>query len=282
MRIVKSAIFRFRSARRSLCRRTSGLRHRMVFCGRKTREFLRGPRGGERVSVVIPSFNRFDSMQRAVSSVLRGMWKNVEVIVVNDCSTDHRYNSLRDTDRVRYLHLEKNSRELFGFPCAGYVRTCGAKVARGNFLAFLDDDDEWMPWKLIRQIRLLRATNTRACCTEAFWGQGAFSRSNFYRLYNGDIFHEELVRRFAAGGMDVSRGLPAVFDGDLLAIHNAIITSSVLLERTVFVEVGGMQSLPNAEEDVDCWRRVAHVAVFSYDRTPCVFYDAEHGGGRHY
>ena len=72
----------------------------------------------ELVSVVIPSFNRFKYLMNAIKSIRSQTYKNIEIIVVNDCSSEKEYYTC-DWDKicVKIIHLEKNSRELFGFIC---------------------------------------------------------------------------------------------------------------------------------------------------------------------
>jgi glycosyltransferase involved in cell wall biosynthesis len=80
------------------------------------------------VSVIISTFNRFDFCVEAVRSALSQTYSNVQVIVVDDCSTDERYLSMeryiRDK-RFQHVRLDKSSRTIFGYPSAGYVRNQG-------------------------------------------------------------------------------------------------------------------------------------------------------------
>ncbi len=104
---------------------------------------------GASVSVIIPTYNRAHLIGRAIRSVLNQSYQNLEIIVVDDCSTDETkkvINTIReDAKRVRYIIHEKN----MGGSAA---RNTGIKAANGKFIAFLDDDDEWQKDKLAKQI----------------------------------------------------------------------------------------------------------------------------------
>ncbi len=103
------------------------------------------------VSVVIPTYNRAHTLGRAIGSVLCQVFQDFEIIVVDDGSTDGTraiVNGFGDR-RIRYAHHERNRG-------AAAARNTGIKLARGEFLAFLDSDDEWLPHKLGEQISLLK------------------------------------------------------------------------------------------------------------------------------
>ena len=104
------------------------------------------------VSAVIPTRGRPGFLAGAVRSVLRQTWPRMEVIVVvdgPDAATEAQLERVRDP-RVRTLYLER--------PCGGSeARNAGVRMARGEWVAFLDDDDEWLPEKIERQMSAARA-----------------------------------------------------------------------------------------------------------------------------
>ena len=107
------------------------------------------------VSVVISSYNRFDLLLNAIESVKNQTYKNIEIIVVDDGSTDKRYKN-NDLENVIFLHLdESNSRNRLGYPSCGYVRNYGFKVSNGKYIAILDDDDYWLENKIEEQVKIL-------------------------------------------------------------------------------------------------------------------------------
>lgn len=106
------------------------------------------------VSVVVPTYNRCEQLPRAIDSILKQTAQDLEVIVVDDGSSDDTPAvAKRFTDpRVRYLRREN------GGVCA--ARNTGIAAARGDWLAFLDDDDEWLPEKLSLQLAAAERAGT--------------------------------------------------------------------------------------------------------------------------
>lgn len=103
-----------------------------------------------KVSVIIPVYNCAEFINDAVESVLVQTYKDYEIIIVDDGSTDNLRERLElFADKIRYIHQENK-----GHSCA---RNTGIKQARGEFIAFLDADDIWLPDKLKLQIAVFRA-----------------------------------------------------------------------------------------------------------------------------
>jgi len=101
----------------------------------------------ERVSVVVPTYNRAHLIQRSLESVLGQTHQDLEVLVVDDASTDDTEEVVRafKDSRVHYLRHDSNRG-----PSAS--RNSGIRASRGRYVAFLDSDDEWVPEKLERQL----------------------------------------------------------------------------------------------------------------------------------
>ncbi|MDQ7988363.1 MAG: glycosyltransferase [Candidatus Dactylopiibacterium sp.] len=111
------------------------------------------------VSVVIPAFNRADSLPRAIGSALNQTCVPAEIIVVDDASTDLTPALMLEQThpRVRYVRLRQNG----GAPRA---RNTGTRLARGRWIAFLDADDEWLPHKLERQLDAMTSAGDPGFC----------------------------------------------------------------------------------------------------------------------
>ncbi len=93
------------------------------------------------MSVIVPTFQRREYVQRAVASVLAQTYQDFELIVVDDGSTDGTAEALADLDpRLRYVWQENRG--------TGAARNTGLRLARGNIVAFLDSDDRWLPHHL--------------------------------------------------------------------------------------------------------------------------------------
>ena len=105
-----------------------------------------------RVSVVIPTYNRAGLLPRAVASVLAQTWTEFELLIVDDHSTDGTPAAIaRFADgRIRSFRHPRNSGQ-------SKALNTGIGHARGDYLAFLDDDDEWLPGKLAAQVAVLDA-----------------------------------------------------------------------------------------------------------------------------
>ena len=106
------------------------------------------------ISVIIPTYNRGSLILGAVNSVLNQTYRNIELLVVDDCSTDNTsqiLENLKDS-RIKYIRLEKNSG-------ACTARNKGIEYASGEFIAFNDSDDLWLPEKLERQLAFLKENN---------------------------------------------------------------------------------------------------------------------------
>ena len=102
-----------------------------------------------KVSVVIPTHDRAHLVGRAIRSVLAQTFQDFEIIVVDDCSVDNTkevVQSLADS-RIRYLRHEINRG-------GSAARNTGIGAARGEWIAFLDSDDEWLPKKLEKQLEM--------------------------------------------------------------------------------------------------------------------------------
>ncbi len=172
------------------------------------------------VSVVIPTFNRGTSLPAAVQSVLAQTYRNLELIVVDDCSKVPVAETLKDIQdsRLRVIRHERNRK-------VGAARNTGAENARGTWLAFLDDDDFWRPDKLQKQLDYIQSKQGRvdACLTEF----GLAGRQTLYRR----------------------RSLATDVDWSMVAGACLLMGSSMLVRRDVFERVGNFDvSLPRAED----------------------------------
>jgi GT2 family glycosyltransferase len=221
------------------------------------------------VSVIIPSYNRYEMLIHAVRSVCCQTYGAVEVIVVDDCSTDPRYLGLPDffsnDPRVRVIRLPENQRAKYRQRAAqGMTRNHGMREARGEYIAFLDDDDLWMPGKLDTQMSILRnhpdclmIASNMLNCTIAPNGRhvcGGPVRSNFSTIPGRHVSWSSEPRRGRLSPTSgAAAGLKRLRRAECLR-YNFFPNSTVVIHRTAF-EKAGEQRLGRAQ-DYEYWKRV--------------------------
>jgi len=114
------------------------------------------------VSIIMPAYNCGDFIGTTLDSVINQSYKNWEVIVVDDCSTDSTADVVQEyikkDNRVKYHKLEKNSG-------AAVARNKAVDLATGKYMAFLDSDDVWFPEKLTKQIGFMEENDYGFTCT---------------------------------------------------------------------------------------------------------------------
>lgn len=103
------------------------------------------------VTAIITTHNRLELLKRAIKSVYAQTYKEMELIVVDDASTDGTQ-AYCESLPLRYLHIPKA--ESRG---GNHARNLGVKMARGEYVAFLDDDDYWLPKKIEKQVALMES-----------------------------------------------------------------------------------------------------------------------------
>jgi glycosyltransferase involved in cell wall biosynthesis len=187
------------------------------------------------VSVVLPAFNRLGYLRCAVDSVFAQTFPDWELIIADDGSDEETrayLKGLESPPRVRILWLSHR-----GVPAA--VRNAAIQEARGEYIAFLDSDDEWMPEKLERQIGSL----TRR-------GDRRWSYTGYVRI---DARGEPQV---CAGYEGRTRYQGAILE-DLLMNAVDIWTPAVVVERHLLARVGGFDEQLLIFEDYDLWLQLA-------------------------
>jgi len=179
------------------------------------------------ISVIIPTFNRAQEVDRALQSVFKQSFKPHEIIVVDDGSTDETAKLIKQcyTGSVRYVYQSNSG--------VSRARNRGVSCAQGNWIAFLDSDDEWLPEKLLRQISSLSENPSISFChTDEIW------------IRHGKRINPMHKHR-KQGGWIYEKCLPLC----------VISPSSVLIKKDIFETLGGFdESLP-ACEDYDYWLR---------------------------
>ncbi len=153
-------------------------------------QISRRPRDAQEplVSVVIPTYNRAPFLLQAIESVLGQTYQNVEVIVVDDGSTDGTSAALHPyLDRITYIQQDNRG--------ASVARNVGIAASNGEFIAFLDSDDLWLPDKLSAQLSLLHSHPEIALVGghALILGDAPDSTPHLFSDYNGTIVPFEQV-----------------------------------------------------------------------------------------
>jgi GT2 family glycosyltransferase len=238
----------------------------------------------DKVTVVIPTYNRFKYLMNTIQSVKEQTHTNIEIIVVNDCSTEKEYYEYDwNKNGVRIIHLPENSKTKFGFACpGGYQRNFGIKEATGEYVAFCDDDDTWFPQKLELQLKAMKENDCNMSCTDGLFGRGVYDETKTYKKYNKENYFGILKSIYKKRGSSLmDNGFPTIWTPDFFKVHNCAICSSMMIKKEV-IDVVGDFVVARANEDYEYWRRAVLITNCVYVDEPCVYYDASHGAGQNY
>lgn len=238
----------------------------------------------DKVSVIIPTYNRFTYLLNTIRSVKEQTYTNIEIIVVNDNSTQIEYYEYDwPNNNVMIIHLEKNSKEEFGYASPGFVRNKGIEKSSGKYIAFCDDDDIWFPNKIQLQLNAMQETGCKMSSTDGFIGHNIFDPKKSYNKYNAEHYYKTLQNIYAKKGSKLlDHGFPIIWDLHFLKIHNCIICSSVIIEKIILDKINNFKNKKPPGEDYDCWLRALQYTNNVYVKDVCFYYDSLHGDGRNY
>jgi len=181
------------------------------------------------VSIIIPTYNRRDFLREAIRSVLEQSFRDFELIVVDDGSDDGTREMIQREfpGLLTYLYQENQG--------VSRARNRGLKLAQGEFMAFLDSDDLWLPRKLERQMAFMQShPKAQICYTDEIWIRRGVrvNPKKKHAKYSGWIY---------------PRCLPLCI----------ISPSSALMRRGLLEEVGGFDEELPVCEDYDLWLRIS-------------------------
>jgi len=232
------------------------------------------------VSVIIPTYNRSSDCKIAVESVLSQTYGDVEVLVVDDGSVDDTREVISGLDeRVRYICQ----------PNAGVsaARNTGLEAASGEYIAFLDSDDAWLPWKLEAQLSVLRSFPEAGMVwtdMKAVDDKGAILYESYLkRMYSAyAYFDREKHFRTTRPIPEAWAGCPAGFRENMcyagnifpwMFMGNLVHTSTVLLRRERQQKVGLFDTtLLTSGEDYDYHFRTCRYGEVAYLDAPSILY----------
>lgn len=192
-----------------------------------------------KVSVIIPTYNRAHVLGRAIESVMAQSYQVHEIIVVDDGSADGTDGLMHSSFAgCRYIYQQNQG--------VSSARNYGIRAAGGDWLAFLDSDDEWLPDKLAAQkTELSLKPECRLCHTQEIW------------IRNGKRVNP-MQKHAKSGGFIFRRCLPLC----------VISPSAAVIHRSIFEEVGFFdESLP-ACEDYDMWLRICSREAVAFVEKP--------------
>ncbi len=199
------------------------------------------------VSIIIPTFNRGDFLGRSINSALKQTYSSIEIIVVDDGSCDQTEQLMTDYCKthinIHYVRHDHNR----GSQAA---RNTGVLLSHGEFITFLDSDNEWMPDKLERQISLINASH----------GNIGAVYSGFFRVHVDGKPTIEQIPRF--GGNIYKTALREwVADMNTLAVRKDILHEAGLLDEQI-----------RSYQEWDLCIRLSKVTEFAFVREPLVIY----------
>ena len=200
------------------------------------------------VSVIIPTYNRSGIICRTIDNVLNQTYKDIEIIVVDDGSSDDTQSKLRKYSRnIRVVYQENSG--------PARARNRGLELARGRYVAFQDSDDLWLPTKLERQTRLLsRVDESIGCClcNALFRYQGRPEFTAFERAWLFPCLDEGIWTNVA----------------EVLATRFVLFCQTAMLRRDLLERVGGFDETLKYHEDYDLPLRLALEGPWAFIREP--------------
>lgn len=202
------------------------------------------------VSAVITTYKRKpEFVLKAIKSVVGQTYQNIEILVIDDSPDSYEYREHVKTaiesleGRIRYIQHSKNMG-------ACVARNTGLYEAKEEFIAYLDDDDEWLPQKIELQLQEFTEDNIALVycghkCIDDATGKETFPKT-YYR--SGYIFDELIMENFIGS------------------------TSFPLLRKNCLEEIGGFDPLMKSAQDYDVWLRLAEKYKIGYTKNVLVTY----------
>ena len=193
------------------------------------------------ISVIIPTYKREHTLKRAIDSVFSQSYRNLELIVVDDGPTDETKYLVESYGRAIILRQHTFNQ---GVSCA---RNTGLAISRGDYICFLDSDDEWLSHKLETQIGLIKQNNYQLVHGEEIWIRRGrrVNPKKIHQKYGGWIFEHCLPRCL-------------------------ISPSSVMIERTALLELGGFDESFPVCEDYDLWLKMTSRYEVGFIKRPLI------------
>lgn len=193
------------------------------------------------VSVIIPVFNGEKYIRCALDSVFKQDYQPIEIIVIDDGSSDETLEILRGLGSEIRIYQQPNKG-------SAAARNLGIRMAKGSYIAFLDADDYWFPGKISAQMKALQATGCKM----------AFSRFLFWNVSDRNRWPDpdSVLFQDPAGPEELSRVEPRWVYADLL-LDCLVWTSTVLVHKDELIRIGGFNEQLRKGQDYDLWLRLS-------------------------
>jgi len=238
------------------------------------------------VSVIIPTYNNYVGLLKSLESINSQTYKNIEILIVNDGSTDPEYSNLIENENTRIINMKENS-VIKNKYFSDSIRNEGIKESNGKYIAFLDDDDYWLETKLQNQIDILENSHYLMSCSDAFASFGQYGKNENYDLFNQKLNFEEIAKIYKKSKLKgrfvknliYNFDFPNIFDFKFISIHNCIITSSVVVDKELLNKVGNFRDIQSKKlySDWDCWLGLLTHTDCVYIKEPLLHYDMTPG-----
>jgi len=210
-------------------------------------------------SVVIPTFNRSNAVCKAIGSVLAQSYKDYEIIVVDDGSTDNTQEMLKQFDgKIRYFYQENKG--------VSAARNRGIREARGEWIAFLDSDDIWLPEKLRWQHKIIDMDpdiNFIFTDIEQFNKSGVV-RASMMRSSHNNRKKRSFKQAILNEEFNNGKVLYGFLYTEMLIFGNMPSTPTVIVKRECLEKVGFFNEDLLISEDSELWLRISSKYSMAY------------------
>ena len=206
-----------------------------------------------KISVIMPVFNREKTVKGALNSIKGQTYKNFEVIIIDDGSTDKTYDEILpflEDSRFHYFYQENSGKPSI-------ARNSGIRKAKYDWLAFLDSDDEWEPWVLSAQVNTLRSYYN--CGVKLVF-------TDSQKTMNGKLLYRSFLQRQGVdcaldkatlGNNRHGRYFDSISFQRALCKAGFLLSPCILVEKALFLHAGGFDESLTYAEDMDTWLTVS-------------------------
>jgi teichuronic acid biosynthesis glycosyltransferase TuaG len=197
------------------------------------------------ISVIIPNYNRAEFLIKAINSVLNQSFPVLEILICDDGSTDNSKEKViaLNNEKIKWIDCGKNGRPAI-------PRNIGINNSKGNWIAFLDNDDTWQNSKIEKQINALQQSSQLICCTNALKIKNNINIGDFSNFNKNLISLNDLMKQ------------------NEVICSSVIVNKNLLLSTSLFPEEIKFKAI----EDYALWVRLSTKSELIYLNEPLVNY----------